>query len=248
MSHYFFIIFITENVDKLMDQNKNNKKDSPFIQFLPFQHLITEDQKEKIVLSSFLEEYSRKEIIFSQGVNIDNIAFVLSGLVKISRELRKGKNIILRIAQPGTILGLSSVFTDEVFNYTASAIDNVLIGYVNRKVFSDIVKDNGAFGFEITKQMGLDNAYITNRLSSLLYKQLPGRVSDIILYFAQDIYKSNTFNIPLTRQELAELAGTTKESLIRTLSEFNHDKIISLNRNTLSIISLNIIQTLSRLG
>lgn len=248
MSHYFFIIFITENVDKLMDQNKNNKKDSPFIQFLPFQHLITEDQKEKIVQSSFLEEYSRKEIIFSQGVNIDNIAFVLSGLVKISRELRKGKNIILRIAQPGTILGLSSVFTDEVFNYTASAIENVLIGYVNRKVFSDIVKDNGAFGFEITKQMGLDNAYITNRLSSLLYKQLPGRVSDIILYFAQDIYKSNTFNIPLTRQELAELAGTTKESLIRTLSEFNHDKIISLNRNTLSIISLNIIQTLSRLG
>jgi len=248
LSHYFFIIFITENVDKLMDQNKNNKKDSPFIQFLPFQHLITEDQKEKIVLSSFLEEYSRKEIIFSQGVNIDNIAFVLSGLVKISRELRKGKNIILRIAQPGTILGLSSVFTDEVFNYTASAIDNVLIGYVNRKVFSDIVKDNGAFGFEITKQMGLDNAYITSRLSSLLYKQLPGRVSDIILYFAQEIYKSNTFNIPLTRQELAELAGTTKESLIRTLSEFNHDKIISLNRNTLSIISLNIIQTLSRLG
>lgn len=232
-----------------MDQNKNNKnKDSSFIQLLPFQHLITEEQKDRIVQSSSLVEYSRKEIIFSQGVNIDNIAFVLSGLVKISRELRKGKNIILRIAQPGTILGLSSVFSDEVFNYTASAIENVLIGYVNRKVLSDIVKDNGAFGFEITKQMGLDNAYITNRLSSLLYKQLPGRVSDIILYFAQDIYKSNTFNIPLTRQELAELAGTTKESLIRTLSEFNHDKIISLNRNTLSIISLNIIQTLSRLG
>ena len=248
MGHYFFSIFITENVGKSMDQNKNNKKDSSFIQLLPFQHLITEDQKDRIVQSSSLGEYSRKEIIFSQGSDVDNIAFILSGLVKISRELRKGKNIILRIAQPGTILGLSSVYTEETYNYSASAIENVLIGYVNKEAFSEIVKINGAFGFEITKQMGLDNAYNINRLSSLLYKQLPGRVSDIILYFAQEIFKSNTFNIPLTRQELAELAGTTKESLIRTLSEFNHDKIISLNRNTLSIISLNIIQTLSRLG
>jgi CRP-like cAMP-binding protein len=81
-----------------------------------------------------------------------------------------------------------------------------------------------------------------------LYKQLPGRVADIILYFSEDIYGTQTFSFPLTRQELAELAGTTKESFIRTLSEFKNDKIIEMEKNAVTISSLNIIKTLSRLG
>ncbi len=101
---------------------------------------------------------------------------------------------------------------------------------------------------EVVKQLSTDNIFNINRLSSLLYKQLPGRVADIILYFSEDIFKNNTFTIPLTRQELAELAGTTKESLIRTLSEFKHDKIIDMNRNFFQVNSMHIVKTLSRLG
>jgi CRP-like cAMP-binding protein len=98
------------------------------------------------------------------------------------------------------------------------------------------------------QRISSDNLFNIGRLSSLLSKQLPGRVADIILYFSEVIFESNEFSIPLTRQELAELAGTTKESLIRTLSEFKHDKIIDMTRNGFSINSLNILKTLSRLG
>ena len=87
-----------------------------------------------------------------------------------------------------------------------------------------------------------------DKLSSLIYKQLPGRVADIIIYFSELIYKNSTFTFPLTRQELAELAGTTKESIIRCLSEFKHDKIIDIDRNTVTVLSPKIIHTLSRLG
>jgi CRP-like cAMP-binding protein len=57
-----------------------------------------------------------------------------------------------------------------------------------------------------------------------------------------------TFALPLSRVEMAQLAGTTKESLIRTLTEFKHDKIIDLEERNLTIVSLEIIQTLSRFG
>ncbi|MBS3771222.1 MAG: winged helix-turn-helix domain-containing protein, partial [Bacteroidales bacterium] len=67
-------------------------------------------------------------------------------------------------------------------------------------------------------------------------------------YFAEKIYDSNQFSFPLTRMELAELAGTTKESLIRTLTEFKHDKIIELEGKHVNIKSYDIIKTLSRLG
>ncbi|NJO90439.1 MAG: winged helix-turn-helix domain-containing protein, partial [Chloroflexia bacterium] len=67
-------------------------------------------------------------------------------------------------------------------------------------------------------------------------------------YFADKIFHSNIYTLPLTRRELAELAGTTKESFIRTLTEFKNDKIIELDGSAVEIKSLKIIRTLSELG
>jgi CRP-like cAMP-binding protein len=80
------------------------------------------------------------------------------------------------------------------------------------------------------------------------HKQLPGRIADVILYFAETIFKSDVFEFPFTRRELAELAGTTKESFIRTLAEFRNDKIIELDGSKVTINSMKIVKTLSDLG
>lgn len=162
--------------------------------------------------------------------------------------MRKGKNLMLRIEAPGHFLGLSSVFGSDIYDFSVSAIEPSTISYIDLSTFNEIIERNSRVGLEIVKLISRNDIFSITRLSSLLYKQLPGRVADIILYFAENIYKSPTYTIPLTRQELADLAGTTKESLIRTLSEFKHDKIIDMDRNSISIISHKILNTLSRLG
>ena len=83
---------------------------------------------------------------------------------------------------------------------------------------------------------------------SLSHKQLPGRIAEVILYFSEEIYRDIEFDFPLTRLELAELAGTTKESFIRTINEFKHDKIIELDARHVRIISMDIVKVLSELG
>jgi CRP-like cAMP-binding protein len=70
----------------------------------------------------------------------------------------------------------------------------------------------------------------------------------VLLYFAEKIFHSTSYTLPLTRRELAELAGTTKESFIRTLTEFKNDKIIDLDGSIVEIKSMKIIKTLSELG
>ena len=90
--------------------------------------------------------------------------------------------------------------------------------------------------------------FIFERLIGQSQKQLPGRIADVILYFSDTIFQKEEFEFPFTRRELAELAGTTKESFIRTLSEFKNDKIISLEGSRVSINSMKIIRTLSELG
>lgn len=228
-----------------MNQSNENILDSLS---LPFESVLLPDERDKLYSSTNKVEYSKRDIIIKQSARVSEIPLILSGLVKISREMRRGKNVILRIAQPGSFLGLSSIFGSDVYEYSVFALENVTVRFIDIETFSWLIKKNGLFGMEVVKQISADNIFNINRLSSLLYKQLPGRVADIILYFSEDIFKSETFSIPLTRQELAELAGTTKESLIRTLSEFKHDKIIDMNRNSFKVNSMHIIKTLSRLG
>jgi CRP-like cAMP-binding protein len=231
-----------------MNQTQYMSEDAILSYNLPFESMLTIEERKKLYSATNQVEYLKRDIIIKQNARVSEIPLVLSGLVKFSREMRKGKSIILRIAQPGSFLGLSSVFASETYEYSVSALESAIVRFVDIDTFKWLIQNNGAFALEIVRQIGTDNIFNINRLSSLLYKQLPGRVADIILYFSEDIFNSSSFSIPLTRQELAELAGTTKESLIRTLSEFKHDKIIDMNRNVFTINSINIIKTLSRLG
>jgi CRP-like cAMP-binding protein len=197
---------------------------------------------------SHVVNYNKKDIIFRQNTPISHIMFVKSGLVKIFKESRNKKIMILKLTKPGQYIGLISVFGEDIFQYSASAVDNTSITFVDGKVFKDIIRDNGSFALELMHQLSLDGLQIFDKLINLTQKQLPGRIAEIILYFSETIYGNTEFEFPLTRQELAELASTTKESFIRTLSEFKNDKIIELEGRKVIIKSHKIVKVLSELG
>lgn len=215
---------------------------------LPINILLSDKEKSLIMENINIVEYNRRDIILKQNSRTSHILYLSSGLVKVSRELRKGKNLILKLQNHGDFIGLSSILGGESYDFTVSAIENCTAVYIDVNVFTTILEKNGALCIEICRRISKNTIFNVNRLSGLLYKQLPGRIADLILYFSENIYHSHTFKFPLTRQELAELCGTTKESLIRTLSEFNHDRIIEMERSNVKIISFDVLKTLSRLG
>lgn len=108
--------------------------------------------------------------------------------------------------------------------------------------------NNGKYASYLLTEICKDNLGIFDRITSQYNKQLPKKIADIILFFAEIIYKSQTFEFPITHTELAEFAGTTKESFVRTLTEFKNDKIIELDGKSVKIKSINIIRTLSKIG
>lgn len=215
--------------------------------FLHLKNILLPQEWDKL-FSSPKVDFLKRGLISKQNNHIDTIPIVFSGLVKLSKEVRRDKNMIIRVVKPGSFIGLSAAFDTGKFEYSTIALDNTSVGFVNVETLKQVMSENSAFNLEIIRQISRDSVMNTNRLTSLLHKQLPGRVADIILYFSEEIYEKQCFSLPLTRQELAELAGTTKESLIRTLSEFKHDKIIDTQRNQITIKSIDIIKTLSRLG
>lgn len=215
---------------------------------IPINRLLNEGEKALLLQNANVLKFKRKETIVKQGNVANSIIYLNEGLVKITRELRRDKGLVIKLEREGMFLCLISQLNATPYNFTITALEQCTVTHFNRDTFIEIMQNNGMFATEIARIISNNTIDNINRISGLTHKQLPGRIADLILYLANQIYKSNQFQVPLTRKELAELCGTTKESLIRTLSEFNHDKIIDIQKNTISIRSYEILSTLSRLG
>ena len=215
---------------------------------LPYSHLLKPEELDEIRQNSSLVTYRKKEVLFRQNTRTSHIMCVKSGMVKIFKEGRNGKYIILKVAVPREYLGMLSIYGRDTHQYSASAVQQTDVYIIDINIFNKILLTNGEFSTNIIGVISNYGLYIFERLMSQSHKQLPGRIADVILYFSEVIFKSEEFEFPFTRRELAELAGTTKESFIRTLAEFKNDKIINLEGSHVKINSMKIVKTLSDLG
>jgi CRP/FNR family transcriptional regulator len=215
---------------------------------IPLQNYLISDEIEEIRAHINVVQYLKRDIIFRQDSGTSHLMFVKSGLVKVYKERKDGRAYILKILTPGEYLGLLSFYGKTLNQFSASAVEDCEIGYIDIQVFNRILKKNGIFAMELIRLVSIEGLYMFEKLLRLSHKQLPGRIADVILYFSDIIYRNEEFDFPLTRRELAELAGTTKESFIRTLAEFKNDKIIELNGSHVKIKSMKIVRTLSDLG
>lgn len=210
--------------------------------------ILTNEEISQLKSSGKTINFNKKDVIFRQGTLTSHVMCLESGLIKLFKDGRNDRSFILNIATPGYFIGFASIFGDNTFQYTATAIENSSVFFININTFNSVLEKNGKYSVYLLKKVCKNSLNIFNRITSQYHKQLPGKIADIILYFSENIYHSNTFEFPLTRTELAELAGTTKESFIRTLTEFKNDRIIEIDGKFIKIKSIDIIKTLSRIG
>jgi CRP-like cAMP-binding protein len=228
----------------LIDEQVADKKDF----YLPFMNLLSDEQIELVMKNSNVVRYKNRDVIFLQNTRTSHIMFIKSGLVKIYKEGKNSRVLILKIETPNNYLGLMSVFGHDIHQYSAAAIENTEVYFTDINIFRNLISSNGQFAIKLMNVLSLDGLFLFERLINHSHKQLPGRIADVLLFFAERVYHSSSFTLPLTRRELAEFAGTTKESFIRTLTEFKNDKIIEMDGSQVEIKSMKIIKTLSDLG
>ena len=89
---------------------------------------------------------------------------------------------------------------------------------------------------------------VINNFIKLSSRNLRGRLAYIILNFSDNIYKTDSFDLPLSRKEIAELIGMTVENVIRILSEFKKDGIINIDGKSIDILDKKKLQMISEFG
>jgi len=215
---------------------------------LPTYNALTPDQINKINSNSFVVKHSKGENIFSQEKPISYLMFLSSGLIKVFKEVKDNKSIILKIAGPGNYIGLISIFYGNRYQFSVTAIEDSELVYVNFSIMKEILSENGLFALQMIQQFSNEGMDILNKLIYFPQKQVPGRIAEVLWFLSSEIYNDIHFTLPLSRQELADLVYSTKESVSRTLTEFKNDRMIDIEDRKISLKSIDLLKILCKLG
>lgn len=193
--------------------------------------------------------YRKGEIINKQGTFISHILFLKDGYAKLYKETDKTTDIILDIIPPGELIGLSALYGDNISQFSVSALTDANICTIDRNLIEDLVKKNGEFAAQVIKTINHQNQMFYTKMVSISQKQMHGRVADALLYLSEHVFKSEKFNLPLSRKELAEFTGMSTMSFVRTLKDMQKSGIVDdKSAEGLHIKNLKKLQSLSQTG
>jgi len=193
-------------------------------------------------------EYNKGEIIAKHGSFASHVIFLCEGLVKVYLE-HGNQKLILKIISPGNLIGLSSLSEgEEIFQYSAAAYQHYIAKLIDLTTFKQLIRENGQFASKVISIMGENSNQINGRFFCLTQRQSYGRLADLLLCLAVRVFKSEQFELDLTRKELAELAGMSTENVIRILKKFQEEKLIVLKGKNILLNDLESLQRICDLG
>jgi CRP/FNR family transcriptional regulator len=142
----------------------------------------------------------------------------------------------MSIAKPGRMIMGPGGYVNSRHTYTVSALTPVHACFISFHIFRQLVKVNGAFAESMLEDISVKSLRTHMRMVNLAQKKMPGRLAEALLYFADDIFKSDEFDMILSRQELGEMTNMAKESVGRILKNFEESGIISSALSKIEII------------
>jgi len=208
------------------------------------------DKKEFALLSLARKEiiFKKGEILSSEGEKISEFIYLKEGLLKVYKTLDPRKDQIIGVAKPMDFVGLLSVFSKTNHLYSLSALEDSAICSIPLDMVRQMVYSNGEFATMLLKRMSQMNDQILNTRLSINMRNLRGRTAYIILMFSKDIYKSNKFELPVSRKEIGELIDMRTENVIRILSEFRSDGILKIEGKGIEIMEMDRLVQISEFG
>ena len=209
---------------------------------------LSEEQFKNLSKHSHRLELKPKQVLVNQGQIPNKIMYLRSGIVK---EVRKDEILgdqLCRIITKNSYLGLPSFFTDTQSKTTFIALTKVSVCVLDKFIFKNLIFENGKFAYEILTNCGRDNINNYYHSIELSHKQIYGRVADTLLHLSDNVYQSTEFQNLLSREEMAMMINSTRESVTRAIRNFVKEGIISSQGHKIKILNREKLLHISKHG
>ncbi len=187
--------------------------------------------------------------ILMEGNQARGIYFVEEGKVKIYKSDNKGQEIILRFAREGDIIGYNTVEENSEYHVSAIAITDTVTCFLDADTFKDLTRKYPEFAYELLQFYKLQLQLTERKAFKMATMTVPEKVADALLAM-YDAYGANgdgmTLNLTLSRQEIASLAGTTKEQVSKAISDLKVQGIIEAKGKAISLVDIRKLQQIAK--
>jgi len=182
--------------------------------------------------------YPSEAILFMEGQPSPGVMVIVSGRVRLSTASADGRSIVVRIAGPGEVLGLSATVVGRASELTAETLEPAHIKVISREGFRQWLRAHPELAFQIAQELAEEYNNTCHQLRSMLLTNTASeRLARTLLQMVRNAAPGKEARVPfvMTHQELAEIIGTSRETVTRLLASMRHKGLIEIEGSTLLV-------------
>ncbi len=191
---------------------------------IPMFEFLEAEELDRLYSLCSTERFAKGDYIFLECDQPRNLYVVVKGEVKLLKQTEDGRETIVEMAYPGEIFGEEAVFDGQPYPMTAQALDDVELLSISRSDFFSFLRDNPDLALEIITELGARLREAQNTIRALAMERVEWRIARVLLMLSRKagVMEEDgvSIDLPLTRQDIADMAATTVETTIRVLSNF----------------------------
>ena len=214
--------------------------DDNLLRRLPFFRRVSPELRARVAAIAHLKTYDKGELIFAEGDPAHAFIVIVTGRIKVFKSTPGGKEIILEIFGDGDPLGAVAVYEGAPFMASALALESSELLCIDQRDFLRLLEEHPAFVRGLLSGLTIRLAELTRRLAELTGARVEARFARLFLKLCEQIGRQDKSGVfvpmPLSRQELADLTGTTIETAIRIMSRWQKDDVLHTEKDGFVVV------------
>ena len=210
-------------------------------------HFLSEENFSRLEEIMYPQNAPEGSHLFWEGEPATKMFYVHKGEVKITKSTEDGKEFILQILQPGDFFGEFGGFDDLQYGYNGEATQDSVVGAVQIKDLEILIYQHGDFAVEFFRWIGLMQRTIQSKFRDLMLFGKNGALASTLIRLTNTCGEilpdgSIRLGIKLTNTDLANMIGTTRESVNRLLSTYKSHGVVSYDHSLIVIHDLDYLK------
>ncbi len=189
---------------------------------------------------------SKGELLFEEGDPVSGMFFINSGLVKVHKRWDEEKEMILRFANQGAIVGHRGLGGDAIYPVSATALMQTEVCYVEMDFFNASLRVNPDYLYSLMLFFAAELKESEQRMRNLAHMNTKGRIAYALSSLQQkfDVDEDGFLDIAISRQDMASYTGTTYETLFRMINELSSEGVLEVSEKRIRVLDPGKLKTL----
>lgn len=185
-----------------------------------------------------IDKYKKKQAIYTEGNHPTRLFYVQKGKIKAVKSNDQGKELVIDLYSAGDFIGYTALLEGTLYKETAIAMEESEIAVIPLKDFEELLNNNHEVAVQFIRMLAKNVTTKEQQLLGLAYNSLRKKVAEALIHLHNKYnpQKETPFIVNISRENLATIAGTATESLIRTLSDFREEKLIDIREGVVVIL------------